>query len=132
MDYLLNYFRSGFILCTKRHRQSGKALRAAIKAMNLVLFAEEGYYSNTVTAIKVPDNLTAQQIIDEMKKNGVIITGGQGHLKGKIFRIAHMNIIGKNEILQTITKLEQSLKNLGHQLESGKGLEAAKKVYSGN
>jgi len=116
----------------KRHRIVAKALRAGVIALNLELFAEESYYSNTVTAIKVPEKLTAKQIIEEMKKNGVIITGGQGHIKGKIFRIAHMNLVGKDEILTTLTKLELSLKNLGHPLDSGKAVEAAKKVFSDN
>ena len=114
----------------KRHRLAAKACREGIKVLGLELFAEEGYYSNTVTAIKVPQNLTAKDIIQEMKKNGVIITGGQGKIKGKIFRIAHMNIVGKEEILTTLNKLEISLKNLGFKVKSGNACDIASQIFN--
>ena len=114
----------------KRHRLVARACRAGLKALGLELFAEEGFYSNTVTSVKVPKNITASQIIEELKKNGVIITGGQGSLKGKIFRIAHMNMVGKKEILTTLAMLELSLKKLGYSLEFGKSIAAAEQIFN--
>ncbi|NHI92300.1 MAG: alanine--glyoxylate aminotransferase family protein [Candidatus Lokiarchaeota archaeon] len=113
----------------KRHKLAARACREGIKALGLELFAEEGYYSNTVTAIKVPDNLTSKSIIEEMRKNGVIITGGQGKIKGKIFRIAHMNMVGKDEILTTLSILELSLKNLGFPVKTGNAIEIATEIF---
>jgi aspartate aminotransferase-like enzyme len=65
-----------------------------------------------------------------MRKKGVVVAGGQGDLKGKIFRIASMGNITGTEILRTIEVLEQVLKENEFIEVEGKGLEAAKEVLS--
>ena len=44
--------------------------------------------------------------------------------------IAHMNIVGKEEILTTLTKLEISLKNLGFEVKSGNARDVASQVFN--
>lgn len=93
----------------KRHSIYSESIRAAAREMNIELFPRlDTYstYSNTVTAMNVPFGISYATIRDEMRKRGIIVGGGQAHLKGKIFRIGHMGNISKGDILNVIEKLE--------------------------
>lgn len=117
----------------KRHRTLSKAVRAAITVQGLSLFPElneVSNYSNTVTAINIPHELTDEQLKGGMRKRGVIITGGQDKLKGKIFRIATMGNITHKEVLKTIQALEEVLVENEYIVDEGRGMEEAKKVLS--
>ncbi len=119
----------------KRHRTLSKAVRTAVTSLGLKLFPtlnEVSTYSNTVTATRMPveDGITDDQLRGGMRKKGVIVSGGQADLKGKIFRIASMGNITSVEILRTIEVLEQVLQETGFIEKEGKGLEAAKEVLA--
>jgi aspartate aminotransferase-like enzyme len=117
----------------ERHRRMSKAVRAAVTSLGLSLFPtlnEVSDYSNTVTATSIPQELTDDQLRGGMRNKGVVVAGGQGDLKGKIFRIATMGNITSTEILRTVEVLEQVLKENEFIEEQGKGLEAAKEVLS--
>jgi aspartate aminotransferase-like enzyme len=59
----------------------------------------------------------------------MIIAGGQDHLKGKIFRIAHLGYFDKMDIFSAIGHLELSMKELGIPVKLGAGIEAAEKIF---
>ncbi len=112
----------------KRHEKLARATRLAIQAMGLELFAPLTP-SNAVTPVKVPDNIDAGVFIKKLKsKYGVTIIGGQDHLKGKIFRIAHLGYMDGFDILIAISAMEMVLAEMGYKLELGKGVGAAQKV----
>ena len=97
----------------ERHRQLADTLRSAVTDMGLSLFPrlnEVSAYSNTVTAIKVPEWLDDAHLRGGMRERGVMVAGGQGKLKGKIFRIATMGNITEREVSRTIRALEGALR----------------------
>jgi aspartate aminotransferase-like enzyme len=57
------------------------------------------------------------------------VAGGQGELKGKIFRIAHLGYYDATDILGLLGTLEIVLKKLGHKFELGVGVAAAQAEY---
>ena len=57
------------------------------------------------------------------------MAGGQGLLKGKIFRVAHLGYYDATDILGLIGTLEIVLSRLGHKFEPGKGVAAAVQEY---
>ncbi|MHA1208963.1 MAG: pyridoxal-phosphate-dependent aminotransferase family protein [Candidatus Freyarchaeota archaeon] len=115
-----------------RHNRVAQATREAIKALELELFPKkEETCSVTVTAVRMPEGVHDKDLRGTMQKDyGVLISGGQEKLKGKIFRIGHMGHVTDREILTTIYALEQSLKKLGQRIELGAGIEAAAKVFT--
>jgi len=116
----------------ERHRRLAKATREAARAMNLELFAEQHCASNTVTAIKIPPHLSDDDVRGVLKREyGILVAGGQAQLKGKIFRIGHMGNVTFADLVQVLSALELVLKKAGHQLEPGKGVAAAERVFSG-
>jgi len=106
----------------ERHRKCAEAVRRAVDAMNMQLFPrlnEVSAYSNTVSAIKMPDSVDDKQLRGGMKRRGVLIAGGQAHLKDRIFRIGHMGNVSAKEILTTLEALESTLSELGIKVEGG-------------
>jgi len=71
------------------HQKYADAVRYAFVICGFELFPKS-HYSNTVTAVNLPDRISFQTLFDDLKSEGVLIGGGFGFLKDKIFRIGHM------------------------------------------
>ena len=65
---------------------------------------------------------------ESMKKRGVVVSGGQDLIKGKIFRIGTMGMCSSGDILRTIQTLELILAQEGKIASCGAGVEAASRV----
>lgn len=115
-----------------RHEKIANSTRFAIKEYGLELYIEKGY-SNTVTAIKIPENIGALNLTKYMlEKYNTLISTSLGNYNNKLLRIGHM---GENANLYLITHvlnvLDRSLKELG--FESNKNLvELFNKSYFKN
>jgi aspartate aminotransferase-like enzyme len=113
-----------------RHALLGRATREAAKALDLELFGPDDDGANVVTAIRVPDGVDGGRVPKLMRdKYGITIAGGQSRLKGKIVRIAHCGYFGAFDILTTVSGLEMTLSELGHDFELGAGVAAAQRVF---
>lgn len=114
----------------KRHAELAEATRAAVKALGLELFSKSP--SDAVTAVKVPEGIDGAKLVKNLRDTyGVSIAGGQAHLKGKIFRIAHLGFMERFDTITAISAVEIGLKELGYKFELGSGLKAAEKILSG-
>jgi aspartate aminotransferase-like enzyme len=113
-----------------RHRKMAESVRAAAGAWGLELFPTldaVSSYSNTVTAIRIPDGVADADFRGAVRKLGVEIAGGQDHLKGKIFRIGTMGAVGAAEILAALGAVQRALAVCGFEA-AGDGVEAAAAV----
>ncbi len=114
-----------------RHARLAEGVRSAVNALGLELFAKD-LLSESVTAVEVPAGIEGAAIPREMAKgHGVTIAGGQGALKGKIFRIGHLGYVDESDMLIAVGALEAVLAVLGYRLKEGAGLLAAKEVFAG-
>lgn len=112
----------------KRHERLSLATREAVKALGLDMFTKESP-SYAVTAINAPAGLDGQEIYKNMRvKYGITAAGGQGHVKGKIFRIAHLGYAGTFDVITAIAGLEMVLKGMGHPLKLGTGVAVAQEL----
>jgi len=113
-----------------RHQKMSGAVQAAAKAWGLSLFpkidAQHGY-STTVTAVEYPEGVKDDEMRASIKKMGIVIAGGQDHLKGKIFRIGNMGAVSAPEILATLAATQYALKKSGFKVQ-GDGVSAACEV----
>jgi serine---pyruvate transaminase len=115
----------------ERHRLLGRATREAARALELDTLGEADENANVVTAITLPDSIDGARVPKLMRDRfGITIAGGQGHLKGKIARIAHCGYFGAFDIVVTIAALELTLRELGHEIELGAGVAAAQRVFA--
>ncbi|HEY9887112.1 MAG TPA: alanine--glyoxylate aminotransferase family protein [Candidatus Obscuribacterales bacterium] len=114
-----------------RHAKLQRATRAAMKALNLPLFAADEVASPAVTAV-MPQAVEAEQIRAVMRREfDIALAGGQDHLKGKIFRVGHLGFVSDRDILTAVAALEATLAKLGvNGFTPGAGLVAAQAALS--
>lgn len=93
-----------------RHARVARYTREGVKAIGLSLFADEKYASNTVTAVKAPDNLDVSKLLKILQnEHDIVLAGGQGSLVGKIFRIGHLGWVEEEDIKEVLGKLARVL-----------------------
>lgn len=111
----------------KRHQWMGDAVRAAMGALKLELFAERP--GNVLTAVKVPEGVDGEKLVKEMRDDlGVTMAGGQGSMKGKIFRLAHLGYMDRFDMMAGIAAIEIALKRQGFGVKLGVGVAAAEEI----
>jgi aspartate aminotransferase-like enzyme len=115
-----------------RHRLMGEMTRAGVQATGLELLCQdEGFASNTVTAVKIPQGVEASTFRKVAQKSfGVVLAGGQGKImKDMIFRIGHMGYVTPNDVLVALSAVENSLALLGYPVQVGNAVAAAQRVW---
>lgn len=81
-------FDEGLEALFARHKKMAKATRAALTAMSFSIFPD---YPSDALSVIMKDGVDLEQIRSDLVNRFEILTaGGQGVLKGKIIRIAHM------------------------------------------
>ncbi len=115
----------------KRHAKYAEAIRAAADAMAIEMFPQlnkYSKYSNTVTAMKIPTGIDDKKLRGGMKELGIQVSGGQGPLEGRIFRIGTMGNISRLDVLSVVQVLEIVLHRNDVLKKMGQGVEAASSV----
>lgn len=108
-----------------RHHALAEGTRAAVTAAGLELFAQPGFRSDTVTAVRAPDDLDSVALVRFVReRHNVLISGGQGELKGRIFRIGHMGMVDLCMLERTLEAVADGLANLGHECDASAMIEA--------
>ncbi|MFC1909911.1 pyridoxal-phosphate-dependent aminotransferase family protein [Chloroflexota bacterium] len=98
----------------ERHKRIGNMTREGIKSLGLPLLADPEYASNTVTAVLGHEGLDLKKVSQLLKeKYQIVVSGGQGALTGKIFRIGHLGWVHENEIQDIISALKVILPEAG-------------------
>ncbi len=108
------------------HARLAEATRRGMKAMNLELFCKDSP-SDALTAVIVPPSIPeGKKIISVLRDRfGITMAGGQDAWKGKMFRVAHLGYFDELDMVSVLSAVELTLKQLGHNLELGRGVGAA-------
>jgi alanine-glyoxylate transaminase/serine-glyoxylate transaminase/serine-pyruvate transaminase len=110
----------------RRHQRYGDATRAAVRAWGLEILCEEpAEYSNSLTAVVLPDGHNAdrlRQII--LEKFDMSLGTGLGQLAGKVFRIGHLGAFNDLTLAGTLSGVEMGLGLAGIPHKPG-GVQAA-------
>lgn len=114
----------------ERHRVLSRAAKEGVKALGLELFGPDDPEANSVTAVRVPEGVDGNKIGKIARdKWGVWLAGGQGQLKGKIFRFGHCGYFGHSDIIVGLTTVEMVLAELGYDVKFGASAAAAEQVF---
>jgi serine---pyruvate transaminase len=113
-----------------RHVRLGRAARAGVKAMGLELFSPDDDSASVVTAVRAPDGIDGDELLAHLReRHGVTLAPGQGHLKGKIFRIGHIGWFDVFDIASALAAVELSLIELGADIERGVATSSAFEAF---
>jgi aspartate aminotransferase-like enzyme len=124
-------FEEGLETVYRRHSLLARAARAGVDALGLERFGPDDDDANVVTVAALPDDIDGGKVPRLMRDTyGVTIAGGQGHLKGRIARIAHCGYYGAFDIVVALTALEMALRDLGHDAVPGSGSAGAQRVFA--
>ena len=95
----------------KRCEQLGEYTRGLFKSLGLEIFSKAP--SATVSAALMPKGIDGEKVTNVMRdEKGVTLAGGQGALKGKIVRVAHMGAIRKPDIDEGVRVLAETLREM--------------------
>lgn len=124
-------FEEGLDNVFARHHRIAEGVRAAVAAWQMRLCAHSReLYSDSVSAIYVPDGFNADRLIDHaFNAYGVSFGAGLGEMAGKAFRIGHLGSMTDVMALSGIATIEMAMKDLGYPIELGTGLAAAQDYY---
>jgi aspartate aminotransferase-like enzyme len=127
----LRYIKSlGMNRLIENAQQLARATRAACQALGLELFALESPAASA-TSVRAPRGIDSGVIVKEFRTRfGSTIANGQGTMKGKIFRIAHLGYFDFPDLFALIAELELILASNGVPVKFGSGVAAAQQVYA--
>ncbi|GAB7093570.1 alanine--glyoxylate aminotransferase family protein [Halolamina litorea] len=112
-----------------RHRRQSAAFREAMWAMGLESFPElneESDYSNTLTAIELPEGARGDDstaFFDAVSERGVSISGGQAHLGGDIFRVSNMGNLSPEQLLRGVRTIGEAFEEVGVDVDAEAAVE---------
>ncbi|HYV67939.1 MAG TPA: alanine--glyoxylate aminotransferase family protein [Myxococcales bacterium] len=125
LDESLKMFREeGLEGCFARHDRLARGARAGMQALGLQLYSKAP--SAAMTTVLTPEGIDSEKLVKHLfQRYGIKLVGGQDAAKGKIFRIAHLGYFDEFDMLVVVGAVERGLKDMGAQVQLGKGLAAA-------
>ena len=98
----------------KRHKQCANALYSGLLALGMSPFAKPDARSNLVLASTYPSGLDDKKFRGILAREfRVLVAGGFGPLKGKVFRIGSMGEVGRYHVIRTLSSIEACMDILG-------------------
>jgi len=116
-----------------RHNRLATGVRPAVAAWNgcRLCAAEPKWYSDTVSAIVVPEEIDAKDVLSiGYNKYRTSFGAGLARLAGKVFRIGHLGDLNEVMCLAALGSAEMALVEAGAKIELGSGVGAAQAYYT--
>jgi len=104
--------------------------RAGVSALGLKLFTSSP--GAALTPVVSPAGLDSGKIVKEFRESfSAVVANGQGDMKGKLFRIAHIGYYDFIDTIGILAALEHVLATVTDQpVEYGRGVSAAQEVFA--
>src|SRR6059058_2711821 len=104
--------------------------RAGVKALGLKLYAS--FSGAALTAVSSPVGLDSGKIVKEFRESfSAVVANGQGDMKGKLFRIAHIGYYDFLDTIGILAALEHVMATVTDQpVEYGVAVRAAQEVFA--
>jgi alanine-glyoxylate transaminase/serine-glyoxylate transaminase/serine-pyruvate transaminase len=118
-----------------RHEYLASGVRAAVtEGWGLKLCAKEPkWYSNTVSAILVPEGFDAvKDISNAYARYNLSLGAGLSKVAGKVFRIGHLGDLNELSLMGAIAGAEMSMLDNGIPVTPGSGVAAASAYWRNN
>jgi aspartate aminotransferase-like enzyme len=135
LDYIAGQaggdLEKGRIALVDNARTNAAATRAGLVALGFTLFAPTSP-SAAATAVAVPEGMDSSDVVKALKTRfALVIANGQGTMKGKIFRVAHLGFFDYLDTVALLGAMEHIAKDtLKLPVEYGQAVAAAQKIYA--
>jgi aspartate aminotransferase-like enzyme len=135
LDYIAGQaggdLEKGRIALIDNAQVNAAATRAGMVALGFTLFAPTSP-SAAATAVAVPEGMDSSDVVKALKARfATVIANGQGSMKGKIFRVAHLGFFDYMDTVALLGAMEHIAKDaLGLPVVYGQAVAAAQQVYA--
>ena len=119
----------------KRHTYLAAGTRAAVQQGWKLDICAKGpqWYSDTVSAVVVPEGIDAAKIIDRAyRRYNLSLGAGLSKVAGKVFRIGHVGDMNELGLISAIGGAELAMLDNGVKIEPGSGVGAALRWWREN
>jgi alanine-glyoxylate transaminase/serine-glyoxylate transaminase/serine-pyruvate transaminase len=116
----------------QRHHHLAAGVRAAVfEGWKLKLCATAPkWYSDTVSAIMVPEGINGADVIARaFKRYNLALGAGLSKVAGKLFRIGHLGDLNELMLLGALAGSEMAMLDVGVKIEPGSGVAAAQNYW---
>ena len=116
----------------RRHRYLAGGVRAAVQqGWGLELCAQEAkWYSDTVSAIMVPEGVNGADVIRRAyTRYNLSLGAGLSKVAGKLFRIGHLGDMNEVHLMAAIAGAEMAMLDCGVAVQPGSGVAAASEYW---
>jgi alanine-glyoxylate transaminase/serine-glyoxylate transaminase/serine-pyruvate transaminase len=116
-----------------RHHRLAEGVRRAVFAWGMAPYAASAeLYSDTVTAVRVPEGCNGTDLVQlAASKYSMAFGVGLGEVAGKVFRIGHLGMLTEAMLLSGLCVAEMCMADLGWPVKLGSGVAAAQDYYRG-
>lgn len=121
-------FEEGLEQIFFRHHYLAEGVRAAVtRGWRLALCAREPqWYSDTVSAVVVPEGINGAHVIDvAFRRYNLALGAGLAKVAGKVFRIGHLGDLNELMLMGAIAGAEMAMLDVGIGVTPGSGVAAA-------
>jgi alanine-glyoxylate transaminase/serine-glyoxylate transaminase/serine-pyruvate transaminase len=121
-------FEEGLEQIFARHHYFAEGVRAAAtEGWGLTLCAKgPQWYSDTVSAVMVPEGANGAHVIDvAFRRYNLALGAGLSRMAGKLFRIGHLGDLNELMLMGAIAGAEMAMLDVGIEVKSGSGVAAA-------
>jgi aspartate aminotransferase-like enzyme len=135
LDYIAGQaggdLEKGRIALINNAQTNAKATRAGLVALGFTLFAPTSPAASA-TAVAVPEGMDSSDVVKALKTRfSLTVANGQGTMKGKIFRVAHLGFFDYLDTVAFLGAMEHIAKEtLGLPVVYGQAVAAAQQVYA--
>ena len=110
----------------RRHKICSDALYSGLSAIGLTPFAKEEDRSISIIALNYLEGLEDSTFRNTLaQKFRVLVAGGFGNLKGKVFRVGCMGEVHRYHVMRTISAISSTLSMMGYKTNSVDALKTA-------
>jgi len=114
-EALKEFIEEGWAKRVQRHDEMSKALYDGVAKLGLKAVASPDVRSKTVIATYYPPGVDDSQFRKSMAQDkGIVVAGGFGPFKGKVFRIGCMGQINSEYVDRTLKAVGETLRKLQH------------------
>ena len=110
----------------RRHKTCSDALYSGLSGLGLTPFAREEDRSISIIALNYLEGLEDNTFRNTLaKKFRVLVAGGFGNLKGKVFRVGCMGEVHRYHVMRTISAISSTLNMMGYKTNTVDALQVA-------
>jgi alanine-glyoxylate transaminase/serine-glyoxylate transaminase/serine-pyruvate transaminase len=115
-----------------RHHYLAEGVRAAVTdGWRLKLCAKEPkWYSDTVSAIVVPEGINGAHVVDvAFRRYNLALGAGLAKVAGKVFRLGHLGDLNELMLMGALAGAEMAMLDVGIEVTPGSGVAAASSYW---